>query len=175
MSKLPKSDHCPQYKSTSHCLSSISSIKNSAFQHSSFYEFHSTYKFICVFVLQFYDPNLVVQFMYIKRTFYQQIKQVSTFHISSFEIVSDLLHNCTHCNHQLPTLLTLRNHSPFIIWLCNHSQLIIVIIIDHRLIILKLEYFSPFIYNHSHIYHSPTNCEGRVNLDLTFYLVLILV
>ena len=55
--KLPKSDHHPQYKSTSHHLSSISSTKNSTFQHSSFYEFHSTYKFICVFVLQFYDPN----------------------------------------------------------------------------------------------------------------------
>ena len=90
MSKLPKSDRHPQYKSTSCCLSSISSTKNSTFQCSSIYELHFTYKFIYVFVLQFYDPNLVVQFIYIKSAFDQQIKQVSTFRILSFETVSDL-------------------------------------------------------------------------------------
>lgn len=42
-----------------------------------------TYKFIYVFVLRFYDPYLVVQFMYIKTPLDQQIEQVSTFHISS--------------------------------------------------------------------------------------------
>ena len=58
-------------------------LKNSTFQCSSFYVVHFTYKFIYVFVLQFYDPNLVVQFMYIKSAFNQQIEQVSTFRISS--------------------------------------------------------------------------------------------
>ena len=42
-----------------------------------------TYKFIYVFVLQFYDLYLVVQFMYIKTPLDQQIEQVSTFRISS--------------------------------------------------------------------------------------------
>ena len=42
-----------------------------------------TYKFIYVFVLRFYDPYLVVQFMYIKTPLDQQIEQVSTFRISS--------------------------------------------------------------------------------------------
>ena len=42
-----------------------------------------TYKFIYVFVLRFYDPYLVVQFMYIKTPLNQQIEQVSTFRISS--------------------------------------------------------------------------------------------
>ena len=42
-----------------------------------------TYKFIYVFVLQFYDLYLVVQFMYIKTSLDQQIEQVSTFCISS--------------------------------------------------------------------------------------------
>ena len=156
----PKLDCHPQYKSMSCCLFSISSIKNSTFQHSSFYELHSTYKFIYIFVLQFYDPNLIVQFMYIKSTFDQQIEQVSTFCTSSFKTVSDLPHNRTHCHCQLLTLPTLKNCSPFIIWLCNHLLSIVVIIIDCRLIILKLEYFSSFIHNQSHIYHSLTAKEG---------------
>ena len=42
-----------------------------------------TYKFIYVFVLRFYDPYLVVQFMYIKTPLDQQIEEVSTFRISS--------------------------------------------------------------------------------------------
>ena len=46
---------------------------------------HFTYKFIYVFVLQFYDLYLVVQFMYIKNPLDQQIEKVSTFHISSFK------------------------------------------------------------------------------------------
>ena len=113
--------------------------------------------------------------MYMKTPLDQQIEQVSTFHISSFETVSNLLFNCTHCNHQPLTLLTLRNGSLFIIRLHNCSPLINIIITNRRLIVLKLKYFSSFINNHLHIYHSPTNCEGRVDLDLTFYLVLILV
>ena len=44
-----------------------------------------TYKFIYVFVLRFYDPYLVVQFMYIKTLLDQQIEQVSTFRISSLK------------------------------------------------------------------------------------------
>ena len=88
-SKLPKSDCHPRYKSTSCRLSSISSTKNPTFQCSSFYELHFTYKFIYVFVLQFHDPHLVVQFMYIKSAFDQQIEQVSTHRISSFKTVSN--------------------------------------------------------------------------------------
>ena len=65
-------------------LPSIYSAKNFTFQHSSFYELYFTYKFIFVFVLQFYDSNLVVQFMYIRSALDQQIKQVSTFYIFEF-------------------------------------------------------------------------------------------
>ena len=64
-------------------LPSVSLVKNVTFQHSSFYALHFTYKFIYVFVLQFYNPYLVVQFMYIKIPLDQQIEQVSTFRISS--------------------------------------------------------------------------------------------
>ena len=134
MSKLPKSDRHPQYKSTSCCLSSISSTKNSTFQCSSIYELHFTYKFIYVFVLQFYDPNLVVQFMYIKNPLDQQIEQVSTIHISSFKTVSDLPHNGICHHRQLLTLPILNNRSPSIV----------IITIDRKLIILNLEYFSSF-------------------------------
>jgi hypothetical protein len=99
MSKLPKSDCHPRYKSTSCHLSSISSAKNPTFQCSSFYELHFTYKFIYVFVLQFHDPNLVVQFMYIKSAFDQQIEQVSTHRISSLKLSLTHLVNCTHHCH----------------------------------------------------------------------------
>ena len=57
--------------------------KNFTFQRSSFYALHFTYEFIYVFVLRFYDPYLVVQFMYIKTPLDQQIEQVSTFRMSS--------------------------------------------------------------------------------------------
>ena len=71
------------YKSTSCHLPSISLVKNFTFQRLSFYVLHFTYKIVYVFVLQFYDPYLVVQFMYIKNPLDQQIEQVSTFRISS--------------------------------------------------------------------------------------------
>ena len=58
-----------------------------------------TYKFIYVFVLQFYDLYLVVPFMYIKTPIDQQIKRVSTFCISS-------LRNC------LQLILQLYSPSP---------------------------------------------------------------
>ena len=138
-------------------LSSIFFTKNSTFQHSSSYELHFIYKFIYVFVLQFYNPNLVVQFMYIKSAFDQQIEQVSTFCISNLKTISDLPCSCTYCHRQLPTPPTLKNHLPFIVQLRNHSLLIVIIVIDHRLIVLKLEYFSSFIHNYSHSYHSLTN------------------
>ena len=69
----------------------------------------------------------------------------------------------------------LKNCSLFIVQLHNCSPSIVVIVIDRRLIVHKPEYFSSFLHNYLHIYHSLTNCEGRVNRDLTFYLVLILV
>ena len=110
--------------------------------------------------------------MYIKSTFDQQFEQISTFRTLSFETVSDSPHNHT-CHYHQP--LTLRNRPPFIVWLHNCSPLIVVITTNCRLIVLKLEYFSSLTQNYSLIYNSLTNCEGRVNLDLTFYLVLILV
>ena len=82
--------------------------------------------------------------MYIKSTLDQQIEQVSTFRISSFKTVSDLLHNHIHHYHQSLTLPILSNRSPFTIQLHNYSPLIVVIAIDRKLIVLNLEYFSPF-------------------------------
>ena len=169
MSKLPKLDRHPRYKSTSCRLSSISSIKNSTFQYSSFYELYSTYKFIYIFVLQFYNPNSSTIHVY-KEYFWPT--NWTGFHLSysSFETVSNLSCNHTHHHCQPPTPLTLKNCLPFIVQLCKRSPLIIVIVINHRLIVLKPEYCSSFIYNYSHIYHSLTNWEGRVNLDLTFII-----
>ena len=167
-----KSDCHPRYKSTSHHLSSISSIKKF---YISAYIIVLVQFYLQIYLCLFYNPNLVVQFMYIKSTIDQQIEQGSTFCILSFQTVSNLSCNCTHRHHQPPTLPTLKNNSPLIVWLCNNSLLIVIMIINCRLIVLKLEHFSSFIHNHLHIYYSLTNCKGRVNLDLTLYLVLILV
>ena len=70
--------------------------------------------------------------MYIKSALDQQIEQVSTFHISSFKIISDLPRNLIYHHRQPPTLSILKNRSPFIVQLHNHSLSIIVIVIDHK-------------------------------------------
>ena len=96
---------------------------------------HFTYKFISVFVLQFYDPNLVVQFMYIKSAFDQQIEPVFTFHILSFKTLSDLPCKCICRHRQPPTLPKLKNCSPSIVRPHNRSPSIAVIVINHKLIV----------------------------------------
>ena len=123
---------------------------------------HFTYKFICVFVLQFYDPNLVVQFMYIKSAFDQQIEPVFTFHILSFKTLSDLPRKCI-CRHRQPlTLLKLKNCSPSIVRPHNRSPSIAVIVINHKLIVLKSDYFSSFLFiiTQTFITHSLTAKKG---------------
>ena len=70
--------------------------------------------------------------MYIKSALDRQIEQVSTFHISSFKIVSNLPRNRIHHHRQLLTLSILKNRSPFIVQLHNRSLSIVVIVIDHK-------------------------------------------
>ena len=110
----------------------------------------------------FYDPYLVVQFMYIKSAFDQQIKQVSTFCILSFKTVSDLPHKRIHRHRQPPTLPKLKNCSPSIVWPHNCSPSIAIIIINHKLVVLKSEYFSSFLFiiTQTFITHSLTAKKG---------------
>ena len=123
---------------------------------------HFTYKFICVFVLQFHDPNLVVQFMYIKSAFDQQIEPVFTFHILSFKTLSDLPHKCICRHRQPPTLPKLKNCSPSIVRPHNRSPSIAIIVINHKLIVLKSDYFSSFLFiiTQTFITHSLTAKKG---------------